>query len=204
MRIIPLLIIVLSSVSFGQKSPYEDDIRTLAAASKVENNNYANLHAGFRIHLPQPPCDPIVTMGAFRGPGSAALLRCAHKVTGWKGMYTFDIFADTWAKYPTLTTIEQYVRGLRSLAEHDPKHPTELDPDIKIIQPETSRKWVGLDFEEMIVSHHIPEGTYYQGVSCARIKAYALCFSAEAPTVELVRALLVLDGKLEIISAQKM
>jgi hypothetical protein len=203
MRTIHVLVLALSlaGIAAGQKGPFEDDLRALTAAGKIEDKSYVNRHAGFVLRLPQTPCDPHLNAAVDYSRGTAALLLCNHVVKDWGGMYTLGIFVDGWGNYAQLATIEQYVRGLRRLAEHLPGSREKLDPDMKLIEAETPRTWAGLDFSEVIYSHRIPEGTYYQGATCTHLKAYALCFKAEGASVELVRALLSLDGKFEVSTA---
>ena len=114
--------------------------------------------------------------------------------------YTFSIFVDYWPRNGR--TIDQYAHGLRHLAETNPKNRAELDPDLKLVEGETPRKWAGLDFQEMIFSHKVPGGMFYQGATCAFLKTYVLCFRAEAASVELLRPMLMLDKKLEILKSQ--
>ena len=105
------------------------------------------------------------------------------------GGYSFHILAETWAHYPGLT-LEQYVRSLRHLGERD--------PDLKTIQLETSRKWAGLDFLEVITTLHRSEHLVYVGLTCTHLNAYVMCFRSEADTESLARALVMLEHKLEI------
>jgi hypothetical protein len=99
-----------------------------------------------------------------------------------------------------LVSVEQYVRGLQRLGETDPKDRSKLDPNTKTVEPQTPRTWAGLDFRELIMSIHMPDGTgtHYMGVTCTHLKSYVLCFQGHAGSVEMVRALLKLDQKLEI------
>lgn len=48
----------------------------------------------------------------------------------------------------------------------------------------------------------MPEGTYYQGTACTQLRAYLLCFEAEASSVDAVQALLNVDHKLELSPQQ--
>jgi len=188
MRTFAVLILILSiSSAFEQKSPYEDDIRALTAASKVEKNTYSNPHAGFALHLPLAQCQPKLNTHTDFSQGYAMLLSCVRD-TG-NGGYTFHIQAEIWAHYPGLT-LEQYVRSLRHLGERD--------PDLKTIQLETSRKWAGLDFLEVITTLHRSEHLVYVGLTCTHLNAYVMCFRSEADTESLARALVMLDRKLEI------
>jgi len=182
-----VLVFYLSVPALAQKDPYEEDIRALTAAGKVENNTYSNSHAGFVLHLPLAQCQPELNTSAHFSQGSAMLLSCVRDKGN--GGYTFHIQAETWAHYPGLT-LEQYVRSLRHLAERD--------PDMKTIQLETPRKWAGLDFLEGIATLHRSERLVYVGLTCTHLNAYAMCFRAEADTEVLARALVMLDRKLEI------
>jgi hypothetical protein len=199
MRAFHFLALVLSvSAAFGQKSPYEEDTRALSAAGKLENKIYSNQHAGFTVHLPLTPCTPRLNTQIDLQKGSATLLECVHDVeTG--GAYTFSVFIDSWTRYE-LVSVEQYVRGLQRLGETDPKDRSKLDPNTKTVEPQTPRTWAGLDFRELIMSIHMPDGTgtHYMGVTCTHLKSYVLCFQGHAGSVEMVRALLKLDQRLEI------
>jgi hypothetical protein len=188
MRTFAILILVLNvSAAFGQKSPYEDDIRALTAAGKVEKNTYSNSHAGFVLHLPLAACQPELNTSTNFSNGFAMLLSCVRDKGN--GSYSFHIQAETWAHYPGLT-LEQYVRSLRHLAERD--------PNMKTIQLETPRKWAGLDFLEVIANIPQPGHLPYVGVTCTHLNAYVMCFRGEADTESLARALVMLDHKLEI------
>lgn len=190
MRTPPVLVLFfcLSVAAFAQKGPYEDDIRALTAAGKVENNTYSNPHAGFVLHLPLAQCQPELNTSTDFSYGSAILLTCVRD-KGDGGSYTLSILAQTWAHYPGLT-LEQYVRSVRHVAERD--------PDMKTIQVETPRKWAGLDFLEGIATLHRSGRLVYVGVTCTHLNAYVMCFRSEADTEGLARALVMLDRKLEI------
>ena len=189
-------ILILSLSALTQQSgvsatmPFAADTKALVAAGKVENNVYSNPHAGFLLRLPRPPCDAKLNTQVDLNRGYAVLLDCQHVVQGWRGMYTLTIFTDSWANYPTLTSAEQYVRSLR--------HMGEKDPALKTVESETPQHFAGLEFSQTILSNKIPAGAYYEGLSCTHFRAYALCFKAEASTVESVRALVNLQGTLEI------
>lgn len=199
MRTFPALtaILALSAAVFGQKDPYKEDTRALAAAGKVENGIYSNRHAGFLVHLPLTPCEPQLNPDV--GQHSARLLDCIHEVEG-DGWYLFSINTDRWADYQ-LVDVEQYVSGLRHLGEVGPEDGSKRDPYImKTVEPETSRKWAGLHFVELIMSIHKAgeTETHYKGATCTHLKGYVLCFDAEARSPEFVRKLLSLEGKLEM------
>ena len=198
MRAFYFLALVLSvPAAFGQKSPYEEDTRALSAAGKLENKIYSNQHAGFTVHLPLTPCIPQLNTQTDLQKGSATLLECVHDVEG--GAYTFSIFIDSWTRY-NLVSVEQYIRGLQRLGETDPKDRSKLDPNTKVIEPQTPRTWAGLDFRELIMSIQMQDGTgtHYMGVTCTHLKEYVLCFKGHSGGVEMVRGLLKLDHKLEI------
>jgi hypothetical protein len=198
MRAFYFLALVLSvPAAFGQKSPYEEDTRALSAAGKLENKIYSNQHAGFTVHLPLTPCIPQLNTQTDLQKGSATLLECVHDVEG--GAYTFSIFIDSWTGY-NLVSVEQYIRGLQRLGETDPKDRSKLDPNTKVIEPQTPRTWAGLDFRELIMSIQMQDGTgtHYMGVTCTHLKEYVLCFKGHSGSVEMVRGLLKLDHKLEI------
>jgi len=173
--------------ALAQKDPYEEDIRALTAAGKVENKTYSNPHAGFVLHLPLAQCQPKLNTSSDFSQGSAMLLSCVRDKDD--GGYTFHIQAETWAHYPGLT-LEQYVRSVRHMAERD--------PDMKTIQLETPRKWAGLDFLEGIATLHRSERLVYVGLTCTHLNAYVMCFRSEADTEGLARALVMLNRKLEI------
>ena len=186
-----ILVFLLSLPALAQKDPYEEDSRALTAAGKVENNTYSNPHAGFVLHLPLARCQPELKTSADFSHGSGMLLACDRN-KGDEGSYTFTILTDTWAHYPGLT-LEQYVRSMRHLAERD--------PNMKTIQPETPRKWAGLDFLETIATIQQPGHLPYVGMACTHLNAYVMCFRGEADTESLARALVMLDHKLEITGA---
>jgi hypothetical protein len=182
-----ILVFCLFLPAMAQKGAYEDDIRALTAASKVEKNTYSNSHAGFVLHLPLAACQPELNIDTDFSHGSAMLLSCVR--AKGDGSYSFHIQAETWAHYPGLT-LEQYVRSMRHLAERD--------PNMKTIQPETPRKWAGLDFLETIATIQQPGHLPYVGMACTHLNAYVMCFRGEADTESLARALVMLDHKLEI------
>jgi hypothetical protein len=113
-----VLVFCLSVAALAQKNHYEEDIRALTAAGKVENNTYSNPHAGFVLHLPLAQCQPKLKTSADFSHGSGMLLAC-DRDKGDGGSYTFTILTDTWAHYPEIT-LEQYVRSMRHLAEREP------------------------------------------------------------------------------------
>jgi len=187
-----VLVFCMSVVAFAQKGTYEDDIRALTAAGKVENKTYSNPHAGFVLHLPLAQCQPKLNTHTDFSQGYAMLLSCVRN-TG-DGSYTFHIQAETWAHYPAGLTLEQYVRSVRHMAERD--------PDMKTIQTETPRKWAGLDFLEDIATLHQSGHLVYVGLTCTHLSAYVMCFRAEADTEQLARALVMLDHKLKITATK--
>ena len=182
-----VLVFCLSAAALAQKDPYEEDIRALTAAGKVENNTYSNPHAGFVLHLPLARCQPELKTSADFSQGSGMLLAC-DRDKGDGGSYTLTILIDTWAHYPGLT-LEQYARSMRHLAERK--------PDLKTIQLETPRKWAGLDFLEIIATLQGSGRLSYVGLTCTHLNAYVMCFRSEAATEQLARALVTLDHKLE-------
>ncbi len=163
--------VVLSS---AQNGPFDDDVREVTTSGKVENNAYSNSHAGFRLVLPQPPCDPKLNTSVDARKGYAILLNCDHVVKGWQGMYTFTIALDYRANYPSLQNVEQYVRGLRHSAERLKGETT--------VQTEEPRHMAGLDFVQAILREQLPEGFIYQGIACTQLRGYLLCFETEAPS----------------------
>jgi hypothetical protein len=186
-----LVILSLSASLFAQKDPSADDARALVAASKVEKNTYINQHAGFLLHLPSAACKPEVNH-SFDLEHSSVLFACAHDT------YTINMMVDRWSRYPQMTDIAQYVRGLHRLGEQDPNDRSRRDPNAQTIEPETPRKWAGLDFEEIIMKLGDSGSQHYIGVTCTHLKDYVLCFRGEARTLEMVQDLLKLERKLEI------
>ena len=186
-----ILVFVLSLPALAQKDTYEEDIRALTAAGKVEKNTYSNSHAGFVLHLPLAACQPELNTSTDFSYGSAMLLACVRDKG--EGSYTFHIRAQTWAYYPGLT-LEQYVRSMR--------HVGERDPDMKTLQLETPRKWARLDFLEEIATIRRSGRLVYVGLTCTHLSAYVMCFRSEADTEILARALVMLDHKLEITATQ--
>lgn len=185
-----LLAVCVSGVpSSAQNGPFDDDLRAVTKSGKVENNVYSNSYAGFRLVLPQPPCDPKLNTTVDAQKGSAILLTCAHVVKGWQGMYTFTIALDYRANYPYLQNVEHYVRSLR--------HGAERLKGEKTVQTEEPRHMGGLDFVQAVLSEEISEGLIYQGIACTQLRSYLLCFETEAPSVDAARALMNVDGKLE-------
>jgi hypothetical protein len=186
-----VLTVCLSTVSSSaQNVPLEDDLKKVTASGKVENNVYSNSYAGFRLVLPQPPCDPKLNTSVDAQKVSAILLNCAHVVKGWQGMYTLTIALDYRANYPYLHSVEQYVRSFRHSGEH-------LKGE-KTVQTEEPRHMAGLDFSQAVLSEELPGGMVYQGIACTQLRGYLLCFETEAPSVDEASALLNLDGKLEL------
>jgi hypothetical protein len=177
--------------SSAQNGPFDNDLKEVTTSGKVENNGYSNSYAGFRLVLPQPPCDPKLNTSVDARKGSAILLNCTHVVKGWKGMYTFTIMLEYRAHYPSLQNVEQYVRSLR--------HSAERLQGEKTVETEEPRHMAGLDFVQAILSEQLPEGSFiYQGIACTQLRGYLLCFETEAPSVDSARALLNLDDKLEL------
>ena len=188
--LVVLTVCVSTALSSAQNVPLEDDLKGVTASGKVENNAYSNSYAGFRLALPQPPCDPKLNTSVYTQKASVILLNCAHVVKGWQGMYTFTIALDYRANYPYLQNVEQYVRSLR--------HGAERLKGEKTVQTEEPRHMAGLDFSQAVLSEELPEGMVYQGIACTQLRGYLLCFETEAPSVDEVRALLNLDGRLEL------
>ncbi len=187
---IVLAVCVSTVLSSAQNAPLEDDLKGVTASGKVENNVYSNSYVGFRLVLPQPPCDAKLNTSVDAQKLSAILLNCAHVVKGWQGMYTFTIALDYRANYPYLQNVEHYVRSLR--------HSGERLKGEKSVQTEEPRHMAGLDFSQAVLSEELPEGMVYQGIACTQLRGYLLCFETEAPSVDEARALLNLDGKLEL------
>ncbi|MFZ0955481.1 MAG: hypothetical protein WAN60_04010 [Candidatus Sulfotelmatobacter sp.] len=177
-------------MSSAQSVPLGDDLKAVTASGKVENNVYSNSYAGFRLVLPQPPCDPKLNTSVDAEKVSAILLNCAHVVQGWHGMYTFTIALDYRANYPYLQNVEHYVRSFR--------HSGKRLKGEKTVQTEEPRHMAGLDFSQAVLSEELPSGTVFQGIACTQLRGYLLCFETEAPSLDEALALLNLDGKLEL------
>jgi hypothetical protein len=186
-----LLTVCLSrALSSAQSAPPEDDLTKVTSDGRVENNVYSNSYAGFRLVLPQPPCDPKLNTSVFAQKASAILLNCTHVVQGWQGMYTFTIALDYRANYPHLQSVEHYVRSLR--------HSAERLKGEKTVQTEEPRHMAGLDFSQSVLSEELSSGMIYQVIACAQLRGYLLCFETESPSVDEARALLNLDDRLEL------
>jgi hypothetical protein len=177
-------------LSSAQNVPLEDDLKGVTASGKVEDNVYSNLYAGFRLVLPQPPCDPKLNTSVDAQKVSAILLNCAHVAKGWQGMYTFTIALDYRANYPYLQNVEHYVRSFR--------HSGERLKGERTVRTEEPRHMAGLDFSQAVLSEELPGGMVYQGIACTQLRGYLLCFETEAPSIDEALALLNLDGKLEL------
>ena len=203
MKAYPVLVLVLvfSASLLGQKDPYADEARALSATGKVEKNTYINQHAGFLIHLPRATCKPEVHDNLSFATSGAIVFSCVHEVEGG-GAYTLNVLLDIWSRYANMTEAAQYVRGLHRLATQDPNDRSRPDPNAKTVEPETPKKWAGMDFVEVIMNMHRTDPPLYIGVTCAHFKNYVLCIRAEARSLELVQALLKMDGKLEVTGNQ--
>lgn len=107
-------------------------------------------------------------------------------------MYTFRLlfeYRDTYGTvHPNIRDIDDYVRKLRENGERFAGQ--------RAAEPEKHVRMAGAEFATAILTTKIEEGTYFQGVACTERKPYLLCFKAEAPTIDAVRALLALDHKL--------
>ena len=79
------VLVLMFAVGFtcqGQKGQFENDMRALTAAGKLENKIYFNKHAGFEVRLPQTPCDAKLNTTMNADNGSAMLLVCNQVVQG--------------------------------------------------------------------------------------------------------------------------
>jgi hypothetical protein len=200
--IVPLFLLILAAHTLAQTDPYEKDTRALIAAGTVKNNAYINQHAGFLIHMPRTPCPPELNKGGALADSYILLFTCAHD-TEDGGAFTFSIGIYSWTlNHPD--SLEQFVRSLRQLGEQDPNNRGQRDPNFKTIEAEIPKTWSGIDFREFIGSRYRPKSgtTDYVGLTCTHLKDYVLCFRAEAHSLPLLRALLMLDGKLEIIKSE--
>ena len=199
MKAYPVLVLVLgfSASLLGQKDRYADEARALSAAGKVEKNTYINQHAGFLIHLPRAACKPEVHDNLSLAAAGAILLSCVHEAAGGS-TYTLNVLLDIWSRYANMTETAQYVRGLHRLGLQDPNDRSRPDPNAKTAEPETPKKWAGMDFVEVIMNMNRTDPPHYIGVTCTHFKDYVLCIRAEGRSLELVQALLKMDGKLEL------
>ena len=177
------------AVAAGQNQSAED-LKALLKAGSVLNDVYYNSHIGMTVKLPQPPCDAKLNT-SVNAARPQILLDCVHYVQGMGGMYTFTIGVDYATNYPSLESTAQYVRSMR--------HALERDPTQHTVQTEQPRRIADLDFVEIVMSSDLQSGgKYYQAGACTRVNQYLLCFEAEAPSADAARALLKLDGKLDL------
>jgi hypothetical protein len=177
-------------VAAGQNQSAED-LKAVLKAGSVLNDVYSNSHIGLKLKLPQPPCDAKLNTSVNATRPQAIVLNCVHYVQGMGGMYTFTIGVDYATNYPSLESTEQYVRSMR--------HSLERDPSQHAVQTEQPRRIADLDFVEIVMSSDLQSGgKYYQAGACTRVNQYLLCFEAEAPSADAARALLKLDGKLDL------
>ena len=98
--LVVLLVYLLSVMASAQKGSPEDDLKKVTASGTLEKNVYSNEHVGFRLALPEPPCDPKLNTKVDVQRPSAILLECEHVVKGWQGMYTLTVAIDYRANYP--------------------------------------------------------------------------------------------------------
>lgn len=171
-----------------------EDLKAVLKGGSVSSKIYSNSHIGLELQLPQPPCDPKLNTSVYADRPSAVLLSCVHYVQGMEGMYTFTIAVDYPTNYPNLGSTEQYVRSMR--------HSVERDPTQHAVQTEQPRRIADRDFVEIVMSTDLQStgkaSKYYQAMDCTWVNQYLLCFEAEAATPDAARALLRLDGKLDL------
>jgi hypothetical protein len=193
-QVVPVVLLVsfLRTATLAQKESSADDLKKVIASSTVEKNVYSNEHVGFRLALPEPPCDPKLNTKVDLKQASAVLLDCEHVVKGWQGMYTLTVAIDYRANYPVLQDLEQYVRSWRHAGEREKGNTT--------LQTERARRMAGMDFVDAILSSQDSPGgrTFYQRIACTQMKGYLLCFIVSAPSVDEARSLMELDHKLEL------
>ena len=191
--LVVLLVYLLSVMASAQKGSPEDDLKKVTASGTLEKNVYSNEHVGFRLALPEPPCDPKLNTKVDVQRPPAILLECEHVVKGWKGMYTLTVAIDYRANYPYQQSLEQYVRSWRHGGEREGH---------KTFQTEQPLRTAGIDFVESILSSEDSPGkrTFYEGVACTQMKEYLLCFVATGPSVNEVRAFQNMDRRLELIT----
>ena len=189
------MILLLVASAFAQDKPFEErDTRALTAAGRLDGQKYLNVHGGFVVLLPQPPCNTVLNSKVDLATGSALLVQCHHLVQGLQGMYAFDVFTELWSHYP-LKDVSEYVHGMRQVGEKDSK--------MKVVEAETTRHWAGLPFTEVILNDPSPLGPSYQGLSCTHLRVYILCFKVQASSPEEVKKLLNLDGRLTDLGSGK-
>lgn len=205
-----LLVLGLSPALWGQLK-YGADTHALADAGKLQNNSYANEHAGFLIHLPIARCNPVINTQVDFVEGRAILLSCRRDIAGG-GAYKLSIIAENWAG-DHLTSVKQYVDRIHDMGNTGPQPASQPGPataannrrspssEISAIEPVTQRNWAGLEFEEVILRVQRRAGAYYLGATCTHLKNYVVCFRAQAYALPLVRGLLMLQGKLEVTNA---
>jgi len=181
---------VLAVTSSAQGPAFKDDLKKVVASSVIQENVYSNEHVGFRLVLPESPCDPKLNTTVDLQHSSAILLTCNHVVQGWKGMYTLEVLIDYRGNYPLLRNIDQYVRSWRHIAERQHE---------KAVQTEQARRMAGMDFVESILSKELPTGgTFYDGIACTQLREYLLCFLATAPTVDEIRSVPDLERRFSV------
>jgi len=178
----------------GQNQPAED-LKAVVQSGRVSNNVYSNSHVGLKLKLPQnPPCDAKLNTfvnTAPPGPLGVTVLNCVHYVQGMAGMYTFTVSVEY--PYPNASgTTDLLVRYKRhSLMVHNPTMHT--------VQTEQTRRIADRDFVEIVMSNDLRSGgQYYLVATFTQFSRYLLMFQAAAPTVDAARALLKLDGKLDL------
>lgn len=73
------------------------------------------------------------------------------------------------------------------------------NPDMHTVQTEQARRIAGRDFVEIVMSTDLRSGgKFYQAAIFTQFNRYLLVFVAATPTVDAARALLKLDGKLDL------
>jgi hypothetical protein len=157
-----LLACILSLATSAQIGSSSDDLKKVTASGVIEKNVYSNEHVGFRLALPDPPCDPKLNTKVDLTRASAVLLDCQHVVKGWKGMYFLTVAIDYRANYPNLQSLEQYSRSWRHAGEREGH---------KTVQTEQPLRTAGLDFFESILSAEDSPGgrTFYEGIACTQM-----------------------------------
>ena len=193
--LITLFLRMFAESTWAQEGPFDRDLAALTKSAEIANNVYANKYIGFSLLLTHPPCQPKLNASVDVHKGHAILLDCVHFVKGWDGMYTFTIALDYTVNHPSIGTPTEYLASLVQAAERDHNY--------KAIQTDRSYRIASLAFSEAVGSRRIPEGTYYQGISCTRLKAYFLCFEAEASSVDVLRKLINLDQRLKLTNNQQ-
>ena len=111
--LVVLLVYLLSVMASAQKGSPEDDLKKVTASGTLEKNVYSNEHVGFRLALPEPPCDPKLNTKVDVQRPSAILLECEHVVKGLEGY----VHAHSGDRLPCELSLPAESRAVRSELE---------------------------------------------------------------------------------------